>query len=58
MAGVSNRQAFETLVVPHLDAAYNLARWLLRSDQAERDRLEASLRAFFDIHIDLEMHMR
>ena len=47
MAGVSNRQAFETLVVPHLDAAYNLARWLLRSDQAAEDAVQdASLRAF------------
>jgi len=44
---VSNRQAFETLVLPHLDAAYNLARWLLRSDQAAEDAVQdASLRAF------------
>ena len=44
---MSNRQAFETLVLPHLDAAYNLARWLLRSDQAAEDAVQdASMRAF------------
>jgi RNA polymerase sigma factor (sigma-70 family) len=44
---VSNRQAFETLVMPHLDAAYNLARWLLRNDQTAEDAVqEASIRAF------------
>jgi len=44
---VSNRQAFERLVMPHLDAAYNLARWLLRSEQAAEDAVqEASMRAF------------
>jgi RNA polymerase sigma factor (sigma-70 family) len=38
---------FEALVLPHLDAAYNLARWLLRDDQSARDVVqEASLRAF------------
>jgi RNA polymerase sigma-70 factor, ECF subfamily len=42
---------FETLVVPHLDAAFNLARWLLRSRaDAEDVAQEALLRAyrFFD----------
>ena len=44
---MSNRQVFETLVLPHLDAAYNLARWLLRSDQAAEDAVQdAALRAF------------
>jgi len=44
---VSQRHAFESRVLPHLDAAYNLARWLLRSDQAAEDAVqEASLRAF------------
>ncbi len=34
-------------MLPHLDAAYNLARWLLRDDQGARDVVqEASLRAF------------
>ena len=41
------RQAFETRVLPHLDAAYNLARWLLRNEQSAEDAVqEASLRAF------------
>jgi RNA polymerase sigma-70 factor (ECF subfamily) len=39
---VNNRKAFETLVLPHLDAAYNLARWLLRSDHAAEDAVQDS----------------
>jgi RNA polymerase sigma-70 factor, ECF subfamily len=42
---------FEVLVLPHLDAAFNLARWLLRSSaDAEDVSQEAMLRAyrFFD----------
>lgn len=39
--------SFDRLVLPHLDAAYNLARWLLRSEQAAEDAVqEASMRAF------------
>jgi RNA polymerase sigma-70 factor, ECF subfamily len=39
--------AFEEGVLPHLDAAYNLARWLTRNDQDAEDVVqEASLRAF------------
>jgi len=38
---------FEQLVLPHLDAAYNLARWLLRGRaEAEDAAQEALLRAF------------
>jgi RNA polymerase sigma-70 factor (ECF subfamily) len=38
---------FETIVLPHLDAAFNLARWLLRSGaDAEDASQEAMLRAF------------
>ncbi len=38
---------FEKAVLPHLDAAYNLARWLTRSDHdAEDVAQEAYLRAF------------
>ena len=37
---------FETAVLPHLDAAYNLARWLTRDDQSAQDVVqEAYLRA-------------
>ncbi len=37
---------FEALVIPHLDAAYNLARWLTRNDQDAQDVVqEASMRA-------------
>ncbi len=44
---MSQRQVFETRVLPHLDAAYNLARWLLRNEQSAEDAVqEASMRAF------------
>jgi RNA polymerase sigma factor (sigma-70 family) len=40
-------QQFETTVLPHLDAAYNLARWLTRNDHDADDIVqEAYLRAF------------
>jgi RNA polymerase sigma-70 factor (ECF subfamily) len=39
--------AFDQAVLPHLDTAYNLARWLTRNDQdAEDITQEACLRAF------------
>jgi len=39
--------SYEEVVLPHLDAAYRLARWLLRNDQDAEDAVqEASLRAF------------
>src|ERR1700754_903636 len=38
---------FETIVMPHLDSAYNLARWLTRNDADAQDVVqEACLRAF------------
>ena len=40
-------QQFEAAALPHLGAAYNLARWLLRDDQQAHDVVqEAYLRAF------------
>jgi len=38
---------FEQAIMPHLDAAYNLARWLMRNEQDAQDvAQEAYLRAF------------
>jgi RNA polymerase sigma factor (sigma-70 family) len=40
-------RSFEELMLPHLDAAHNLARWLLRNEQDAQDVVqEAYLRAF------------
>jgi RNA polymerase sigma-70 factor (ECF subfamily) len=45
--GVATRERFEQAVLPHLDAAYNLARWLTRNDHDAQDvTQEAFLRAF------------
>src|SRR5580704_1487032 len=45
--GLGDREAFERVVLPHLDSAYNLARWLVRSPQDAEDVVqEACLRAF------------
>jgi len=39
--------SFEALMLPHIDAAHNLARWLLRNEQDAQDVVqEAYLRAF------------
>jgi RNA polymerase sigma-70 factor (ECF subfamily) len=45
---LSDRRArFEQLVLPHLDAAFNLARWLTRNDHDAEDVVqEAMLRAY------------
>jgi RNA polymerase sigma-70 factor (ECF subfamily) len=44
---VSDRARFERQVLPHVDAAYNLARWLTRNDHDADDVLqEAMLRAY------------
>ncbi|HEY7318427.1 MAG TPA: sigma-70 family RNA polymerase sigma factor [Candidatus Binatia bacterium] len=38
---------FEQAILPHMDAAYNLARWLTRNEQDAQDMVqEAYLRAF------------
>jgi RNA polymerase sigma-70 factor (ECF subfamily) len=47
MLGRDHRPNFEQAVLPHLDAAYNLARWLTRNRQDADDVVqEAYLRAF------------
>src|SRR3954470_6583591 len=50
MVAVDDRERlelFEKTVLPHLDAAYNLARWLAGNDHDAQDvAQEASLRAF------------
>ena len=44
--GLEDRERFEQLVLPHVDAAFNLARWLLRGrTDAEDVAQEALLRA-------------
>ena len=51
MALSEKTRQFEALVVPHVDAAYNLARWLLRDEHSASDAVQdACLRAlrFFD----------
>jgi RNA polymerase sigma factor (sigma-70 family) len=50
-ADQARAKRFEQVVLPHLDAAYNLARWLTRDEQNAQDVVqEAYLRAckFFD----------
>jgi RNA polymerase sigma-70 factor (ECF subfamily) len=45
--GAATRERFEQAVLPHLDAAYNLARWLTRNEHDAQDvTQEACLRAF------------
>ena len=47
MPGAATRERFEQAVLPHLDAAYSLARWLTRNDEDAQDVTQESfLRAF------------
>ena len=47
----NNVKRFEQAVLPHLDAAYNLARWLTHNEQDAEDIVqEAYLRAFKFFH--------
>lgn len=47
MPETARRERFEQTVLPHMDAAYNLARWMTRNDQDAQDvTQEACLRAF------------
>jgi RNA polymerase sigma-70 factor (ECF subfamily) len=47
MSTVPNNESFDEVVLPHLDAAYRLARWLMRNEHDAEDAVqEASLRAF------------
>jgi RNA polymerase sigma factor (sigma-70 family) len=46
LQSAEKRAEFEAAVLPHLDAAYNLARWLLRSEHEAEDVVqEAYVRA-------------
>jgi RNA polymerase sigma-70 factor (ECF subfamily) len=47
LGGKDRLQRFEQAILPHLDAAYNLARWLTRNEDDAKDMVqEAYLRAF------------
>ncbi|MGE5218835.1 MAG: sigma factor, partial [Chloroflexota bacterium] len=47
MGGKDKLERFEQAILPHLDAAYNLARWLTRNEDDAKDMVqEAYLRAF------------
>ena len=46
VAAHASGASFDDVVIPHLDAAYRLARWLMRNDEDAKDVVqEASLRA-------------
>lgn len=46
-AGTDKTRRFQDLIVPHLDSAHNLARWLVRDDSDAEDIVqEACLRAY------------
>ena len=40
---LSRKDTFEVVVLPHLDAAHNLARWLMRDAEAAEDLLQDAI---------------
>ena len=42
MAPADDAYRFENIVLPHIDAAYNVARWLVRNDAAAQDIVQES----------------
>src|SRR3989441_6655652 len=47
MEELDKQARFEEVIMPHLDAAYNLARWLTRNEHDAQDVVQdACLRAF------------
>src|SRR5262245_28293661 len=42
LRGADDRNRFEQSLLPHLDAAYNLARWLTRDDHDAEDLVQAA----------------
>src|SRR5437764_6503454 len=54
LQGAEERERFEQVLLPHLDAAYNLARWLTRDEHDAEDLVQAAylraLKSFGGFH--------